>query len=177
MTGFKLIRKDGPKHIYQCQKTGRKKVFTVNNDVSKTDGSFKKMCDAKEIVNKFRTTGLVTHVAKKQGTYADVSQVPDLHQSMTVIKEAESEFMQLPAKIRKKFDNDMTKYYNFIMDPNNDEEAVKLGLKSYSKEAEEQLKAEAERQQEARNARSTKQSSNSTNSNSKSNKVSQKDID
>lgn len=117
--------------IEQRGQKPRKRVFTVNLQPSKTDQSYKKEADTNTILEKFRTTGQVTHLAKRQGQYVDTSQMLDLYDGMVMIKEAESEFAALPATLRKRFDNNVENLIKFLDDPKNDEEAVKLGLKSW----------------------------------------------
>lgn len=107
---------------------GRKKVVTVNDKPSKTDTSFKDQCDINKIMAKFKKTGQINHLAKRQGVFADVSQMPDLLQYNEKLTELKSTFGHVPAAARKKFDNDPLKMANWLKDPANKEEAIKLGL-------------------------------------------------
>ena len=167
--GYEFSSESGPKKIYIDPSSGRRKVVTLNTLPSKTDGSFKKQCDAKEIVHKFATTGQVSHLAKKPGQYQDVSHVQDLHASLIQVQRAKTEFMSQPAKIRAMFDNDMEKFYAFLTDPSQNEKAVELGLKTWTPEAEQVLKTK-----ETKNGTSKKTDS-SDNNGSKSSKSSGKD--
>lgn len=105
-----------------------RRVATKNTEPSRTDQQYKKECDVNEIVKKFKRTGQVTHLAKSQGHYADVSEYPDLLRAFEVARIAEDAFSALPAHIRKRFGT-KENYVQFLEDPRNDEEAVKLGLK------------------------------------------------
>lgn len=125
---WETYEKDG-KIIYINKITKKRKVITVNKEPTKTDQSYKKQCDASYIVQKYATTGQLTHVATRQGQFADVSGVQDLLPSMLVVEKAKTEFMSLPADIRRKFDNSPDKFIEFLADPKNDEQAVELGLK------------------------------------------------
>lgn len=116
------------KKIY-VREDGTKRVVTVNEEASKTDQQWKENCDANHIIEKFHKTGQITHLAKKEGTYADVSHVQDLHSSLIQVEKARSEFYSLPAALRKRFNNSMLEYVKFIEDPKNDELAIELGLK------------------------------------------------
>jgi hypothetical protein len=126
---MELIKETPDRKVYKCPKTGRRKVFTINNEPSKTDPSFADECDANHIMQKFQQTGQITHVTKTPGQYLDVSYAQDLHESMIQVQAAKEEFSSLPAKVRSRFNHDMRAYVDFMMDPKNDEEAIDLGLK------------------------------------------------
>lgn len=108
---------------------GSKRVYTVNNEPSKTDQQWKKDCDVNEVMKKFKRTGQITHLAKKQGHFSDISEIPDLLAATKHINDAMELFSELDSATRKKFNNNPTELYEFLMDSKNDEEAIKLGLK------------------------------------------------
>ena len=68
--------------VIEKRKNGSIRVYTVNNEPSMTDQQFKDDCDVNFNVNKFTKTGHLTHLAKFQGMYADVSAIPDLAEAM-----------------------------------------------------------------------------------------------
>lgn len=107
---------------------GSTRVATINSEHSKTDQQFAKDCDINEIVRKFKKTGQLTHLSKKQGVYADVSQVPDLLTAYEQITIAENAFADLPSDVRLKFSNNPQEMINFLTNPQNHDEAVQLGL-------------------------------------------------
>jgi phage internal scaffolding protein len=47
---------------------------------------------------------------------------------MHYIMEAQNRFMELPAKVRKEFDNDPGAFLAFLENPNNYDRAIELGL-------------------------------------------------
>lgn len=108
---------------------GTKRIFTVNNSGSMCDQSFKEECCASNIIDKFKKTGMITHIAKIRGQYADVSEVPDLHDGLVMVQHANEEFKKLPSEIRNRFRNSK-ELIKFMDDPKNHPEAVKLGLMS-----------------------------------------------
>lgn len=108
---------------------GSKRVYTVNDIPTKTDQSFKKDCDVNHIMKKYIKTGQVSHLAKKQGYFADVSQIPDLLTATQNIQTAQELFAELPSDVRLRFKNNPTELYNFLLDPSNKEESIKLGLR------------------------------------------------
>lgn len=61
--------------------------------------------------------------------YGDFTEVPtDLRDCLNMVKLANDLFMSLDPVVRRRFDNDPAKMLDFLNDPSNREEAVKLGL-------------------------------------------------
>lgn len=70
----------------------------------------------------------VRDMAKAQ--YGDFAAIPDYRDALNLVMDAQAQFMSLDASIRVKFDNDPAKFLDFIGNPANDADAVKLGLKA-----------------------------------------------
>lgn len=60
--------------------------------------------------------------------YGDVSNIPDLRTVLEVKRQAKENFMALPPKLRARFHNKMEELWDFVNDPENSDEAVRLGL-------------------------------------------------
>lgn len=60
--------------------------------------------------------------------YGDFSDITDFRDSLDRTRDAEWKFMQLPAQLRDRFQNDPYRLHTFVHDPRNIEEAVALGL-------------------------------------------------
>lgn len=103
-------------------------VQTVNEEPSLTIQSEKDNCDLNVIVNKFLKTGMMTNIRKDQPRYGDFTGVSDYQSAVIAVQDAEEQFMELPATIRKRFDNDPQKLLSFVLDDSNRDEAIKLGL-------------------------------------------------
>lgn len=120
------------KHPYQMtvidSKTGKVKVMTENKLPEMTQQQWKDECDVNNIVRRYAQTGELTHLARSQGVYADVSEITDYHDMVEKIKQAEEAFMTLSAPVRKRFANDPGEMISFLQDPKNREEAISLGL-------------------------------------------------
>lgn len=114
----------------ETRSNGTKRVFTVNDEVSRTDQSFDKDVNVNYIMAKYLKTGQIDHLTKNRGIYADVSQITDLLTATEQVKKANHAFNSLPAEIRKRFGNSPVSMVEFLQDPKNDTEAIKLGLKS-----------------------------------------------
>lgn len=108
---------------------GQIKVTTLNEEKTRTQQQFKDQCDVNNIMKKYRLTGEVTHVNKKQGLYTDLSDSPSYQTALDIIIQAERTFSELPSDVRKKFNNDPQEMISFLDDSKNNEEAIKLGLK------------------------------------------------
>lgn len=89
---------------------------------------FKDECDVNNILRKYESTGLVTHVANGTPSYGDFSSVLEFQEAQNILIEAQDAFDALPASLRKRFDNDPALMLEFIENPDNREEAEKLGL-------------------------------------------------
>lgn len=61
--------------------------------------------------------------------YDDFTNAPsDYHQAANFIAETDALFLEYPAEIRARFDNDPGKFLNFVSDDSNYDEAITLGL-------------------------------------------------
>ena len=112
------------------RKDGSKRVITINNKPSMADQQWKDDCDTNKIIEKYRRTGQLTHVARIQGKFEDVSDVQDLHKSMIIVQKANDDFLKLSSEVRKRFNNSVTQMVEFLRDPKNIDEAIRLGLMS-----------------------------------------------
>lgn len=96
--------------------------------VSKVKQSFKEECDINNIVNRFRRTGVLPPPPPDTLKYGDFSDVGTFQDAMIRAQEAKDMFMDIPAKIRAKFDNDVGKFLEYADAPHNYDELVELGL-------------------------------------------------
>lgn len=62
------------------------------------------------------------------GPIVDMGEGHNLKDALDAAREAQAMFMQLPATIRNRFNNDAGSMMDFVFDPRNAEEAVRLGL-------------------------------------------------
>lgn len=112
----------------EIRKNGTKRVFTVNEEPSKTDPSWKDECDANNIMANYIKTGQIRHLAKAQGLYADVSEIPDLGTALDQVTKAQFAFDSLPSDLRSRFGNSPISFIQFLQDDKNKDEAIKLGI-------------------------------------------------
>lgn len=95
---------------------------------SMTEQHFKDECDINTIVARYQETGVLPQ-GDRQPLFGDFAEFPqDLQSSQAYFDDAQERFMQLPAALRKEFDNDPVKLLAFISDGNNRQRAIQLGL-------------------------------------------------
>lgn len=87
-------------------------------------------CDINFIVEQFiRSPEEMLAGHRIQPQYGDFSELPtNYHEALNLVRDAESRFNSLPARVRTRFDNDPQKLLNFVADDKNYDEAVQLGL-------------------------------------------------
>lgn len=97
------------------------------SDPSLAQQNFKDESDINYIVRQFGLTGeLPGQTISPQ--YGDFTGVLDYHSAVNAVLAAQDEFMDLPAQMRARFDNDPAKLIDFLGNEENREEAIKLGL-------------------------------------------------
>lgn len=118
------------KHIETTTSYGklRKRVYSTNDEPSKADPSQAPECDINNIMHKFGKTGHISHFAKHQGMYADLTEISDLHSAMIQVTQAQQAFDALPSELRTRFGNSPIEMVNFLQNSQNKDEAIKLGL-------------------------------------------------
>ncbi|QXP08131.1 MAG: internal scaffolding protein [Arizlama microvirus] len=93
-----------------------------------TEQGHKDECDVNNIIKKYDSTGLLTHVAKFEAVFADVGSV-DFKEALDRQIEIGNRFMELPSEIRKTFENNPVNYLSFLEKPENYAKSVEMGLR------------------------------------------------
>jgi len=96
-------------------------------DASRTQQHFKDETDINNILRQFNITGQLPTKAMSP-RYGDFTGIGDYHSALNQVIAAETEFMTLPAQLRARFDNDPQELIEFLNNPENKDEAMKLGL-------------------------------------------------
>jgi phage internal scaffolding protein len=96
-------------------------------DDSLTQQQFKEESDINTIVDRFLKSGVLP-TAASMPQYVDYEGVFDFQSAMNVVKAADDNFMRLDAKVRARFNNSPQAFLEFFSNPDNAEEAVRLGL-------------------------------------------------
>lgn len=79
----------------------------------------KDLTDINLIVSRFTKEHLRRMVQMNPGWYEDVSNVGDFRESHERVLRGQEMFMRFPAEIRKKFENDASRFYEFASKPEN----------------------------------------------------------
>lgn len=107
----------------------RHRVQFATEGGSLTHQSMKAECDINNIMRKFEKTGVLEHRNRFEGNYGDFTGIPtDYHEAMNAVIAAGDMFLTLPAKVRRRFQNDPGNFLEFVSDPDNADELVKMGL-------------------------------------------------
>ncbi len=94
---------------------------------SRTKQSFRDECDINNILRQFNVTGEL-RVGSVQPQYGDFSGITDYQSALNAVMAAQDSFLQLPAKVRAKFDNDPALFVEFASDEANRDEMKAMGL-------------------------------------------------
>lgn len=89
--------------------------------------SFREECDINNIMRKYQKTGALTWLAKHEPTFGDFTGF-DFMEAQMIVAKAKEMFADLPSSVRERFAHDPAKFLEFMEDPANVDEAVKLGL-------------------------------------------------
>lgn len=100
----------------------------VNNEPSMTKQEFKDEVNVNSIMRKYFATGALPNINESRAFFGDVSGVGDYRESLELVRNANESFMNLPSKIRNRFDNDPGKLLDFLDTPSNKKEAEELGI-------------------------------------------------
>lgn len=112
-----------PRNIYQ-----RKRLQTAIVGKSMTQQNLKEETDVNAILKRYSKTGILSHVNEAKAVYGDFTNITSYQDALVYVQTAMSEFMDLPANIRKEFDNDPQQLVAFLQDNKNYDKAVALGL-------------------------------------------------
>lgn len=83
--------------------------------------------DINVIVKRFGLTGQLPQ-GHRMPEFGDFTGVSDYRAALAAVQEAEESFMELPADLRARFQNDPQQYLEFASNPANKEEFYELGL-------------------------------------------------
>jgi len=97
------------------------------NDPSLTQQQFKEDSDINTIVNRFMKSGVLPTPANMP-QYVDFEGVFDFQSAMNAVRSADENFMRMDAKIRARFNNSPQEFLEFFGNPDNLDEAIRLGL-------------------------------------------------
>lgn len=118
------------------------KFFSLNNRPTgtgisfdpkegKTMQSFKDECNINNIVSMYCKTGIWGNSLKpatSKPMFGDFASVPDFVESQNIIAKSKELFDAMPLKIRQRFNFNPVELLEFVNNPDNKDEAIKLGI-------------------------------------------------
>lgn len=109
--------------------TDREKI-TIDTGPGLTKQSFKDECDINFIMNKWQRTGEIPDnmVGTMRPQYGDFTDSNDYMTACNRVLAAKEAFASLPAFLRDRFANEPANLIRFLSIPENQEEAIRLGL-------------------------------------------------
>lgn len=93
----------------------------------RTQQSFRDECDINFLMKRYEKTGILPTGRESVPQFGDVTGM-DFMASMQQVAEVSGAFSMLDARTRARFENDPSRMLDFLADPANMDEAVKLGL-------------------------------------------------
>lgn len=114
--------------IRTLRANGTYRVQIKSHNPSKAQQHLKDEADVNSIMEKYRKTGLMPQSPRTPITGADMTGLSDFREHMDIVAQAQQNFDQLPAQLRKRFGNDPANLLDFVHDDKNRDEAIKLGL-------------------------------------------------
>lgn len=114
---------------FSCEHQSFASDICCCKDVPLVKQEFKDDCDINIIIERCLRNGAplptYEHVAP---IYADITEMGDYRDMVERIRRADDAFMEMPAPVRARFDNDPGKLLDMLADPSRVDEAVELGL-------------------------------------------------
>lgn len=95
---------------------------------SMTKQYFKEESDINAIIAKHPDVSQIPYVNNVSPSYGDFTDVSDYRDAIDRVSEAQDSFDALPSDIRSRFNNDPGEFLSFVLDPNNVDEMVKMGI-------------------------------------------------
>jgi phage internal scaffolding protein len=105
----------------------RIRVKTEIKGKSRTQQQFKNECDINNVVKAFAKNGVVHHLNQSEPNYGYVDS-RTYHECLNVVRDAHEMFNELPAEVRRKFDDNPMLFMDFVHDDANGQELYDLGL-------------------------------------------------
>lgn len=119
------------RHQYDTatEESAGKAAIQINEEPSLTQQHFAEDADLNVIMRRYGVTdGAIPPAVTDPSYFGDFSDVPDFRTAMDRLHNAKEHFSALPANIRNRFGNDMAQLHDFVHNPENFDEAIKLGL-------------------------------------------------
>jgi len=95
---------------------------------TRTKKAFQADVDLNQVIARYHKTGILPQMKNQTPQYGDYSQPIDYQEAQNKIMLANELFGDLPAHVRRSFDDNPAQFLEFATNPDNLEEMVSLGL-------------------------------------------------
>lgn len=102
--------------------------LTCPEEDQRTKQEFKEDCDINKIMRNYRAGTPITHLNPVKPQYLDFSTPFEYQEALNSVIAAQDSFESLPSEVRDRFGDSTNKMLEFLSNPENQEEAIKLGL-------------------------------------------------
>lgn len=102
---------------------GHREVKEYNDGLTKQ--SFKDETDVNRILAKYQVSGVISHMAKFEAQYGDFADF-DFQDTQNMLNRGLDMFAALPSEVRREFEQDPDKFFDFVNDPKNNERVNEL---------------------------------------------------
>lgn len=123
-----FFEKNGLGELYSAYNPNAIRVLTEMRGPSKTRQEFTEECDVNTIMDRYMKTSVFPFKEPGPPVYYDFVGMPDLQNALADLHRADDAFMQLPAKVRKEFDNDPVRFVEFATNEDNLKQLRDWGL-------------------------------------------------
>lgn len=115
-----------PDFVYPYQFKPRLEVDCSEGDCCKQ--SHASECDINVLMSRYETTGVLEHRIDAPPQYGDFSDVPDYAIALQIVIDGQKSFASMEAIVRDRFGNDPARFMDFVENPSNIDEGVRLGI-------------------------------------------------
>lgn len=113
--------------IKKTPRAKRPRIHPPIGKESRTKQSFKDECDINHILNLYLQKGTLPHINLKQPQYGVVPS-GDFRDAMEAVTNAQATFDGLKAETRLRFNHDPGQFFDFALNPENEQELRDMGL-------------------------------------------------
>mgnify|MGYP000403396728 CR=1 FL=1 len=85
----------------------------------RTKQAYKDQCDVNKIIEKASRGESLSHLERHGGIYGDFTDMPDLLEAQARLARGQEIFDELPASVRKEFNNSPGEFFAYVNDPDN----------------------------------------------------------
>lgn len=106
----------------------RRGAIDFGEEVTRTQQHMAADCDINNILNKYKRTGVLPTLIKKEPRFGDFADSPTYQESLELVMFSREQFEALPSAVRKRFRNEPAEFLAFASNPANSKEMAEMGL-------------------------------------------------